>query len=62
MKLTTKYFKRKKLEMKSGKINEKSLLIENNFPLSSSLGLLAYGDIAFKMWRKVKKDAKENEQ
>lgn len=48
--------------MKSNKNNEKSLFTQENFPLSSSLGLLAYGDIAFKMWRKVKKDTKENEQ
>ncbi|MEO6347921.1 MAG: hypothetical protein ABIO60_08420 [Aquaticitalea sp.] len=48
--------------MKSGKISGKSMFTDENFPVSSSLGLLAYGDIAFKTWRKVKKDTKENEQ
>ena len=48
--------------MKSEKISEKSVFNTDNFPISSSLGLLAYGDIAFKIWREVKKENKENEQ
>lgn len=62
MNLITKSLKRKKIYMKSEKITEKLMFTSENFPISSSLGLLAYGDIAFKMWRKVKKDIKENEQ
>lgn len=30
-------------------------------PISSSLGLLAYGDIAFKAWRKLKIETREKE-
>ncbi len=47
--------------MKSKKNLKKPSFTLDNFPLSSSLGLLAYGDIAFKMWRKVKKEYKKNE-
>jgi len=36
----------------------------SKIPLNSSLGLLAYGDIAFKAWRELKKEynKKENEK
>jgi len=41
-------------------MNKKSMKIDiNKIPLNSSLGLLAYGHIAFKAWRKVKKEYKE---
>ena len=40
----------------------KNLKILNfvNMPLSSSLGHLAYGDLAFKAWRKKKELSKKN--
>jgi hypothetical protein len=31
----------------------------SKIPLSSSLGLLAFGDLAFTAWRKAKKEHKE---
>jgi hypothetical protein len=37
----------------------------SNMPLTSSLGHLAYGDLAFTAWRKLKKEQnlnKENEK
>lgn len=39
------------------KINFKS----DEIPLESSLGLLAFGDIAFTAWRKLKKSVKKGE-
>ncbi len=48
--------------MKNKKISETLMFTKENYPISSSLGLLAYGDIAFKFWRKVKKETQENEQ
>ena len=41
------------------KMNEKSITLDiNKIPLNSSLGLLAYGHVAFKAWRKIKKEHK----
>ncbi|MCW5520050.1 hypothetical protein J1N09_09385 [Aureitalea sp. L0-47] len=34
----------------------------SNMPLSSSLGHLAYGDLAFTAWRKLKKEQNLNEE
>ena len=33
-----------------------------NMPLSSSLGHLAYGDLAFSAWRKIKKEQNEKKE
>ncbi|MGJ8592005.1 MAG: hypothetical protein ACSHXF_05630 [Aquaticitalea sp.] len=42
-------------------IDERLTINESNIPLESSLGLLAYGDIAFTAWRKIKREtSKEN--
>ncbi len=38
------------------KSNNKKILDFSKIPIDSSLGLLAYGDIAFTAWRKLKKD------
>jgi len=40
--------------------NIKKLNIINNMPLSSSVGHLAYGDLAFKAWREKKALSKSN--
>ncbi|MBT8182873.1 MAG: hypothetical protein KJO53_14930 [Eudoraea sp.] len=34
----------------------------SNMPLSSSLGHLAYGDLAFTAWRKIKKEHNLNQE
>ena len=33
--------------------------MDSEIPLESNLGLLAYGDIAFTAWRKLKKESKK---
>ena len=47
-------------------MNKKKKEIDfSKMPISSSLGHLAYGDIAFTAWRKIKKEhnaKKENEK
>lgn len=46
------------------KIHFKNKNKEDQVPevqLDSSLGLLAYGDIAFSKWRELKKEKKKNE-
>lgn len=45
--------------MKSGKKKVEIRLSE--IPIDSSLGLLAYGDIAFTEWRKIKKEKNAEE-
>jgi len=45
--------------------NKKRKIDFSNLPISSSLGYLAYGDLAFTAWRKIKKEHnldKENEK
>ncbi len=44
--------------MKNESLNsDNKLVIElSEIPISSNLGLLAYGDIAFEAWRKKKKE------
>jgi hypothetical protein len=45
--------------MKKDSLNSENKLVINlsEVPLSSSLGLLAYGDLAFEAWRLKKKQA-----
>jgi hypothetical protein len=40
--------------MTKKKVDPKAKIEIENIPLSSSLSLLAYGEVAFKQWRKVK--------
>ena len=45
---------------KNDKLIEGKLRIKvEDFPLESNLGLLAYGDMAFTAWRKLKKEDKK---
>ena len=41
------------------KSNDKVFVSLSEIPVESSLGLLAYGDIAFKAWREIKKNNNE---
>ncbi len=45
--------------MKKEKNNEKSILNSSQITLESSLGLLAFGDIAFTAWRRLKKQERD---
>ncbi|NND87699.1 MAG: hypothetical protein HKM28_00465 [Flavobacteriaceae bacterium] len=48
--------------MKTAKNTAKKMQIDiNNFPVNSSLGHLALGDVAFAVWREVKKKNNINE-
>ena len=49
------------MEKKAIKKEENVKLDLSEIPLSSSLGLLAYGDIVFKAWRKIKIENRERE-
>lgn len=43
-------------------MDKKEIKIDlSNIPLESSLGLLAYGDVAFTAWRKRKTEKREND-
>ncbi len=50
--------------MKKVKNNKKAISNSSQVTLESSLGLLAFGDIAFTAWRKLKKQErnKKNEE
>ena len=39
--------------------NQRLIIKPSDIPLDSSLGLLAFGDIAFEAWRKLKKRNKK---
>ena len=40
-------------------IDDQLIIKVSEIPLESNLGLLAYGDIAFIAWRKLKKESKK---
>lgn len=41
--------------------DDKRIMInESDIPLESNLGLLAYGDLAFTAWRKIKAEKNKN--
>lgn len=44
--------------MGNAKNESKITLKTSEITIDGSLGLLAYGDIAFREWRKIKKEAK----
>lgn len=46
---------------KNNIIGEHLTLKDSDIPLESNLGLLAYGDIAFVAWRKLKKASNKNQ-
>nr|WP_321235880.1 hypothetical protein [uncultured Psychroserpens sp.] len=48
--------------MKKKPLNSESKIVINasDIPLESSLGLLAYGDIAFEAWRELKKQSRKD--
>ncbi|MCB0424495.1 MAG: hypothetical protein KDD20_13020 [Mangrovimonas sp.] len=43
------------------KSDTKMIVNLSEIPLDGSLGLLAYGDVAFVAWRKIKKDKRNDE-
>ncbi|MBK5213479.1 MAG: hypothetical protein JJE55_07455 [Flavobacteriaceae bacterium] len=49
------------MDKKIIKKEEKVKINLSEIPLNSSLGFLAYGDIAFKAWRKIKIENRERE-
>lgn len=46
--------------MSENKNEEKVKIDISQIPVDGSLGLLAYGDIAFTAWRKIKQESAKN--
>ncbi len=42
-------------------LKDRTVINISDIPVDSSLGLLAYGDIGFEAWRKLKKYSKTDE-
>ncbi|MEZ4792700.1 MAG: hypothetical protein R2783_04325 [Gelidibacter sp.] len=44
------------------KVDERLIMRLSEIPLESNLGLLAYGDVAFTAWRKLKKESNKEDE